>query len=138
VAVVNERSGPIPPCHRNGILLNLPAGEVDRRRNAFTTAWPFAENSPTWTTFNAQSMLGDALNGQKKYAEAEPLLVSGHAGLKQREAKIPTQGKVRLTEAVQRLIDLYTAWDKPNEAAKWQTALAEHQADNSEKPDKHP
>src|SRR5262249_27677068 len=28
-----------------------------------------------WTTFNTQSLLGGALLGQKKYAEAEPLLL---------------------------------------------------------------
>jgi len=28
--------------------------------------------------------------GQKKHAEAEPLIVSGYEGLKAREAKIPT------------------------------------------------
>src|SRR5262249_39694893 len=42
-----------------------------------------------WTTFNAQSMLGAALLGQKKYAEAEPLLLKGYDGMKQRVAKIP-------------------------------------------------
>lgn len=29
-----------------------------------------------WTTFNAQSLLGGVLLGQKKYAEAEPLLLA--------------------------------------------------------------
>ena len=36
-----------------------------------------------WTTFNAQSMLGEALYGQKKFVEAEPLLVQGYEGMKQ-------------------------------------------------------
>ena len=38
-------------------------------------------------------------------------------------AKIPPQGKVRVTEAIQRLIDLYTAWDKPDQAAEWRKKL---------------
>ena len=46
-----------------------------------------------WRTFNARSMLGDSLLGQKKYAEAEPLLLSGYEGLKQREASIPPRGQ---------------------------------------------
>ena len=49
-----------------------------------------------WRTFNARSMLGGSLLGQKKYAEAEPLLLSGYEGMKQREDKIPANGKVRL------------------------------------------
>ena len=39
--------------------------------------------------------------------------------------KLPPQGKVRMTEAVQRLIDLYTAWDQPDQAAEWRKKLDE-------------
>jgi hypothetical protein len=42
-----------------------------------------------WITSYAESLLGGALLGQKKYAEAEPLLVHGYEGLKAREARIP-------------------------------------------------
>ena len=31
-----------------------------------------------WTTFSTRSMLGGSLLGQKKYADAEPLLVAGY------------------------------------------------------------
>jgi outer membrane protein assembly factor BamD (BamD/ComL family) len=40
-----------------------------------------------------------------------------------REAKIPPQSKVRLTEALQRLVQLYDAWGKPDEAARWRKEL---------------
>ena len=40
-----------------------------------------------------RSMLGGALLGQKKYAEAEPLLLAGYEGMKARADKIPPQGK---------------------------------------------
>ena len=72
-----------------------------------------------WTTFNTHSMLAAALLGQQKYADAEPLLLQGYEGMKQRTAQIPPQGKIRLAEALERLIQLYTAWDKPDEARKW-------------------
>jgi WD40 repeat protein len=49
--------------------------------------WPNA-----WTTFDAQSMLGASLLGQKKYKEAEPLLLKGYEGLKLREKSIPRRG----------------------------------------------
>jgi eukaryotic-like serine/threonine-protein kinase len=77
-----------------------------------------------WGTFNAQSMLGGALLGQKKHADAEPLLLKGYEGMKQREEKIPPQGKFRLVEAVDRLIELYTAVEKPDEVKKWQEIKA--------------
>jgi hypothetical protein len=76
-----------------------------------------------WTVFNTKSMLGGALAGQQKYGEAEPLLVSGFDGMSQREDKIPALARDRIIEAVQRLVDLYTAWNKPDEAAKWKAEL---------------
>jgi hypothetical protein len=78
-----------------------------------------------WTTCNTRSVLGEALLGQEKHAEAEPLLVGGYEGLKKREAKIPPAFRaVRLKEALERLVQLYDAWDKPDEAARWRKELA--------------
>jgi serine/threonine protein kinase/tetratricopeptide (TPR) repeat protein len=78
-----------------------------------------------WRTFNARSMLGGALLGQKKCAEAEPLLLSGYEGLKQRQDTIPADGTVRLKEALQRLVQLYEATGRPDQAAEWKQKLAE-------------
>jgi eukaryotic-like serine/threonine-protein kinase len=76
-----------------------------------------------WNTFTAKSMLGGALLGQKKYAEAEPLLVAGYQGMKRRETTIPPQARDRLTEALVRLIQLYEATARPDEAARWRKEL---------------
>jgi serine/threonine protein kinase/Tfp pilus assembly protein PilF len=72
-----------------------------------------------WTTFNTQIQLGACLLGQQKYAEAEPLLRTGYEEMKQRQGKIPAQGQARLTEALDRLVQLYDAWGKPDQAARW-------------------
>jgi hypothetical protein len=80
----------------------------------------------SWTTFNARSLLGEALLGQKKYDDAEPLLVEGYEGLKQREAKIPPAGKPNLTSALERLVHLYDAWGKPEQAEQWRKELEAH------------
>jgi hypothetical protein len=82
----------------------------------------------SWLTFNTQSMLGGALLGQKKYAKAEPLLLKGYEGMKTREKTIPKQGggELRIPEALDRLIELYTATNKPDEAKKWQTERAKY------------
>jgi serine/threonine protein kinase/tetratricopeptide (TPR) repeat protein len=78
------------------------------------------EQPDDWVTFNTRSMLGEALVGQKKYAEAEPLLRGGYKGLKVRQETIPEPvRKLRLTEALQRLVQLYDAWDKKDEADRW-------------------
>jgi eukaryotic-like serine/threonine-protein kinase len=64
-------------------------------------------------------MLGGSLLGQKQYAAAEPLLLAGYEGMKQRAADIPKLGQARLSEALDRLVELYDAWGKKDEAAKW-------------------
>jgi outer membrane protein assembly factor BamD (BamD/ComL family) len=60
---------------------------------------------------------------QKKYPEAEPLLLTGYSGMKEREERIPVPEKRRLKEALQRLVELYDAIGKPEEAAKWKREL---------------
>jgi lipopolysaccharide biosynthesis regulator YciM len=78
------------------------------------------EQPDAWATFNRQSLLGGALLGQKRYADAEPLLLRGYEGMKQRESQIPEQDRsLRLSEAAGRLCEMYDAWDKPADAAKW-------------------
>jgi serine/threonine protein kinase/tetratricopeptide (TPR) repeat protein len=76
-----------------------------------------------WPTFNVRSLLGGSLLGQKKYAEAEPLLLSGYEGLKAREAQIAAPGRPRLPEAGERLVKLYEAWGQPQKAHEWRKRL---------------
>jgi serine/threonine protein kinase/tetratricopeptide (TPR) repeat protein len=77
--------------------------------------------SDEWGTFNARSILGGSLLSQKKYAEAEPLLVAGYEGMKQHVATIAPQSPRHdnLPEAAQRLVQLYEAWGRPEQAAAW-------------------
>jgi serine/threonine protein kinase len=81
-----------------------------------------------WRTFDAKSMLGAALLGQKNYAGAEPLLLAGYQGLKEHEAKIPVPNKIRLIEALERLIELYATTGQADKAKEWQQKLAEAKA----------
>jgi serine/threonine protein kinase len=76
-----------------------------------------------WTTFYTKSLLGEALSEQKKFDEAEPLLLSGYGGLRQSESQIPSQEKFRLTRALKRLVQLYEKWGKPDKTAKWRKEL---------------
>jgi serine/threonine protein kinase len=81
-----------------------------------------------WLAYNTRSALGGSLLGQEKYADAEPLLLAGYEGMKQRERLIPPQGKVRLVEALERLVQLYEATDKKDDAEKWRKELADTRA----------
>jgi tetratricopeptide (TPR) repeat protein len=76
-----------------------------------------------WVTYSIQSMLGEALLDQQKYAEAEPMLVQGHEGLQKRESKIPNEGAFVLTKSLERLVRLYESWGKKAQAVEWQNKL---------------
>lgn len=74
--------------------------------------------------FIAKSMLGASLLGQKKYAEAEPLLLAGYEGIQERQAKIaPPARQQRLTEALERLVQLYERTGKQDAAERWRKKL---------------
>jgi non-specific serine/threonine protein kinase/serine/threonine-protein kinase len=79
-----------------------------------------------WTTFDTRSLLGGALLGLGRHAEAEPLLRRGYEGMKARAKSIPPQGATRVPEALDRLIELYAATNRPDEAKKWQAERAKY------------
>lgn len=103
------------------------------KQNKFTEAEPLLREcldirrkaSPDdWTTANTESMLGEALTGLKHFDEAEPLLLSGYEGMNKRREQIPAAVRSeRLREAVERLVKLYEAWDKPDSAKRWREEL---------------
>jgi serine/threonine protein kinase/tetratricopeptide (TPR) repeat protein len=78
----------------------------------------------SWVLFRAESLLGAALLTQKKYAEAEPLLIEGYDGLTARVGQIPRPlAGHRVAEACQRIVRLYDAWGQPEKAGLWRTKL---------------
>jgi non-specific serine/threonine protein kinase/serine/threonine-protein kinase len=77
------------------------------------------EQPDDWERFRVESLLGASLAGQKKYAEAEPLLVEGYEGLLARKDRIDVSKLRNLDEALKRLGQLYEAWGKPEQAAEW-------------------
>jgi hypothetical protein len=55
--------------------------------------------------------------------------------MKKRDDKIPPQGKIRLTEALDRLVQLYEATGKKDEATKWRNeSEARNAAEKTPKP----
>ncbi len=88
-----------------------------------------------WSYFNAIGHLGESLMGQSKMAEAERLLLDGHAGLQKRKAELPIGDREKILKvATQRLITLYTAINRPDETAKWETELKRLQEQFSDDP----
>jgi tetratricopeptide (TPR) repeat protein len=82
-----------------------------------------------WSLFNIESLLGGSLLGQGKFAEAQALLRRGYEGMKARAKSIPPQGATRVPEALDRLIELYAATNRPDEAKKWQAERAKYPRD---------
>jgi serine/threonine protein kinase len=76
-----------------------------------------------YATFHTKSLLGASLLGQKKYAEAEPLLLAGYEGMRQREGKIPAVRKFRMTDAIEWLVQFYEATGKTGKADEWRKKL---------------
>jgi eukaryotic-like serine/threonine-protein kinase len=76
-----------------------------------------------WERFRAESLLGANLAGQKKYAEAERLLLEGFDGMAARKDGISVSEWYHLHRAGDWLVQLYQAWGKPAKAAEWRESV---------------
>jgi tetratricopeptide (TPR) repeat protein len=72
-------------------------------------------------TFRTRGALGEILRRQKKYDEAEKLLLSTYDALTQDPNKASTENKVPIRMTVKNLIQLYEEWGKPDKAARWRS-----------------
>jgi tetratricopeptide (TPR) repeat protein len=112
------------------VLVSL--GAVQFQQHKYAAAEPllreavsYFENTKSndWTRYRCQSLLGASLAGQKRYAEAEPLLLVGYEGMLQRKATIPAYAQTAVPQARAWLARLYNDWGKPQQAAQWQAKL---------------
>ena len=84
--------------------------------------------APTsWRTYRTESLLGESLAGQTKYAEAEARLLSGYRGLVQRQSSIPIDERTAVRHSGEWLIRLYQKWGRAELAAEWTQRLNERQ-----------
>jgi tetratricopeptide (TPR) repeat protein len=83
-----------------------------------------AERPQHWLTSEARSLLGGALQGQKRTAEAAPQLRSGYEGMARAAAAIPLVDRPRLGEALDRLIAAGEAAGTTAELAAWKAERA--------------
>jgi len=79
--------------------------------------------SNTWRTHDTESMLGAALAAQKKYSDAEELLLSGYQGMLERQDTLPASERGALERAGKSIVQLYQDWGKLEQAARWRTRL---------------
>ncbi len=78
------------------------------------------KNNPNgWEINRARGMLGLALIMLKRFEEAEPPLVQAYEGLNKQEPSLPTNERYQIGVAVDRLVQLYKEWGKPEKQAEW-------------------
>jgi tetratricopeptide (TPR) repeat protein len=81
-----------------------------------------------WHTFHTRAQLGEVLNEQKKYGEAEQFLLTGFEGMEQRADHVRDRRKV-FSETIRNLVQLYEATGQPDKAADWKKKLAQFNDD---------
>jgi tetratricopeptide (TPR) repeat protein len=72
-----------------------------------------------WSRFNTESLLGGCISEQKRFREAEPILLSAYEALKARQKSIPAFQRVCITRAAQRIVRLYGLWGDKDKATHW-------------------
>jgi hypothetical protein len=77
-----------------------------------------------WNVTKSRLWLGHALLDQKKYAEAEPVLLETYREAIERIAQAPAWEKHFSANTADRLIELYKAANKPDEVKKWEAERA--------------
>jgi tetratricopeptide (TPR) repeat protein len=88
----------------------------------------------SWTKYKYQALLGRSLAGQRKYGEAEPLLLSGYDGLVGREAPIPSEVRFNAGQAAASIIQLYRDWGNTDKLAEWLNKVRARLMADTEKP----
>ncbi|HLK66813.1 MAG TPA: serine/threonine-protein kinase [Bryobacteraceae bacterium] len=115
--------------HPNAIDVMNSLGEVRIQQEKYALAESLIRESlgtveaaapNTWKRYYAQALLGASLAGQKRFSEAEPLLLSGHRGLRDRQSAIPAGTRRVVDETGQRIAELYKNWGQPDKALAWQ------------------
>ena len=86
--------------------------------------------------FNVKSLIGQALlglgkseiahdptAGRLKIDEAEKWLVDGYEGMIARLTQIPPDGRIRIKETLQYLVELYALTERPDKASSYRTKV---------------
>ena len=87
-----------------------------------------AKTPEAFRRFRAEASLGASLAAQSKFAEAEPLLISGYIGMNGKAAG--SIEKSRASNAAGWLVRMYESWGKPVLANQWRPATLASRTDH--------
>jgi serine/threonine protein kinase/tetratricopeptide (TPR) repeat protein len=85
----------------------------------FAAAEPLARDAMAidtkipWQRFRSESLLGASLAGQRKFAQAEPILLEGYRGLLAQKEAIAAPDRYNVDRAGEWVAAMYRAWGKP-------------------------
>jgi serine/threonine protein kinase len=108
----------------NVLLQHRPAEAEALAREALALWEKNHTTDREWRHAYAKNLLGGTLLAQKKYAEAEPLLLQGYEAMKQGEMTMAGQDRFRLIEAGERVIRLYEETNQPEKAREWRAKIS--------------
>jgi eukaryotic-like serine/threonine-protein kinase len=74
-----------------------------------------------WEIATIKSLLGGCLIAERRYREAEPLVLESYRIIESQFG----DSHERTRAALRRIVDLYSAWGKPTQAARYKTLLAD-------------
>ena len=98
---------------REGLRIRvLSPGMVPSRRRMFP--------QDDWSIGGTESLLGASLVAQRRYSEAETMLLAARRDLE----ALPQPPQLDITKTIARLIELYAAWGKRDQAALYRAQLA--------------
>ncbi len=116
-----------------GLLAQIGLASCNRRNGprpnrSSASAWPSARRrSPMSGPPSTRSRCSAApCWARRNTPKPNRCLLTGYEGMKQREKTIPPQASVRIPEALDRLIELATATNKPDDVKKWQAERAKY------------
>jgi serine/threonine protein kinase/tetratricopeptide (TPR) repeat protein len=82
-------------------------------------AFQLTKEPDNWQHFWAESLLGASLTGEKRYVEAEPLLLEGYRGMVELKDRMPVPKLRDLESARVWIVQMYVASGKPQKANEW-------------------
>jgi tetratricopeptide (TPR) repeat protein len=100
------------PLIRDGLRIRLRSPQMVPNRRRIVS-------DDDWSIGAAKSLLGAALIARAQYSEAEAVLLEARRDLE----ALPSPATRDVHATLRRLVDLYTAWRKPEEAARYRTLL---------------
>ncbi|MFI5335263.1 MAG: tetratricopeptide repeat protein [Opitutales bacterium] len=124
--ILEARRKVLGPLHPDTLLAADQLGDLCLQLHDYAAAEPILRESlatrqktgpDDWRTFCTMNLLGGAVAGQKRAAEAGPLLVDGLQGMLSREKQIPRPAVRWLREARERTTRFFQEQGKPGQAA---------------------